>query len=163
MPSLATEISQDRKKNSELSTKQRPAIIHARQEGVSATKLAQGFKCSRGTIYSMVKRFQETNGLESRSRSGRPEVISKRAQQYLHLKARRHPSWTDSELSAMLPESHARSTVKRVLKRFGIIRSVKETSSNASARKRASSKEWKVALRGKDAAGNAPASISATQ
>ncbi|KAJ5751969.1 transcriptional regulator family: Helix-turn-helix and Homeodomain-like HTH [Penicillium odoratum] len=63
MPSLATGISQDRRKNSELSTEQRSAIIYARQEGVSATKLAQVFKCSRGTIYKTVKRFQETKGL----------------------------------------------------------------------------------------------------
>jgi transposase len=113
-------MSSKRRKTAELSTEQRSAIIFGHKNGISQSKLANEFECSRRTIYNTLKRFEEYQLFESLPRTGRPPILSSRASTYLYLQARRHPFWTYKQLSAATPGHPSRSTIQRVLKQFGL-------------------------------------------
>jgi transposase len=79
------EISSKRRKTAELSTEQRSAIIFGHKNGISQSKLANEFECSRRTIYNTLKRFEEYQLLENLPRTGRPPKLSTRAYNCLYL------------------------------------------------------------------------------
>jgi hypothetical protein len=56
---ILMEIGPKRRKKAELSPEQRSAIIHAYKNGISQSKLADNFSCTRKTIYNTLKRFKE--------------------------------------------------------------------------------------------------------
>ena len=114
------EIVPRRLKNAELSPIHRSAIYYAHKNGVSQTKLANDFACSRRTIFTTIKRFQQHRTFDSLPRNGRPLLLSARSSNYLLLQARRHPFWTYKQLGAVLVENPSRSTIKRILSRFGL-------------------------------------------
>jgi transposase len=66
------EIGPKRREKAELSPEQRSAIIYAHKSGVSQSNLANDFSCTRKTIYNTLKRFEESQLLESLPRTGRP-------------------------------------------------------------------------------------------
>jgi hypothetical protein len=91
---ISMEINSKRRKTAELSTEQRSAIVFGHKNGISQSKLANEFECSRRTIYNTLKRFEEHQLFESLPRTGRPPILSSRASTCLYLQARRHPFWT---------------------------------------------------------------------
>ena len=109
-----------RRKKGELTPEQRSAIIYAYKNGISQSKLADNFSCTRKTIYNTLKRFEEHKSIQSLSRTGRPSKLDSRACTFLYLQARRHPFWTYKQLSAATPGHPSRSTIQRVLKQFGL-------------------------------------------
>jgi transposase len=107
-------------KKAQLSTVQRSAIIYAHRNGATQVELANDFGCTRKTIFNTLKRYSEGEKLENREKSGRPALISDRACHHLYLQARRHPFWTYKQLSAATAQHPSRSTIRRILKRFGL-------------------------------------------
>ena len=83
-------------------------------------KLANDFGCSRKTIYDTLKRYYEEDTLQNCENSGRPVIISERVCSHLYLQARRHPFWTYKQLSAATAQHPSPSTIRRILKRFGL-------------------------------------------
>jgi transposase len=53
------EIGPKRRKKAELTPKKRSAIVYAYKNGISQSKLANNFSCTRNTIYNTLKRFEE--------------------------------------------------------------------------------------------------------
>ncbi|KAJ5581878.1 transcriptional regulator family: Helix-turn-helix and Homeodomain-like HTH [Penicillium sp. DV-2018c] len=106
----------------QLSTEQRAAIICAHKDGATQTKLAADFGCTRKTIYNTLQRHSEDGKLENREKTGRPPMLSKRTCNLLHLQARRHPHWTYKQLSATCSAHPSPSTIRRILRRYGISR-----------------------------------------
>lgn len=91
MPLAGIEDSSLRKAKGELSAELRLAILYAYQAGVTQSKLAIDFGCSRKTIFNTIQRFKQHNTLGSLPRSGRPMVFSDRTRHYIYLQPRRHP------------------------------------------------------------------------
>ncbi|KAJ5563087.1 hypothetical protein N7535_002469 [Penicillium sp. DV-2018c] len=104
----------------QLSTEQRPAIVYAHKDGATQTKLAADFGCTRKTIYNTLQRHSEEGKLENREKSGRPPIFDTRATRLIKLQARRHPFWTYKQLRAACAPHPSPSTVRRILRRFGI-------------------------------------------
>ena len=116
MRSFGTEISKNRKPNTELSAEARAAIIQALEDNQSPSELAKKFRVNRSTIYDTKKRFQNHTTVKSRPRTGRPEKLSDTAKRYIDTLVRRNPSITLNELVASTPDDISKSTVRRVLK-----------------------------------------------
>jgi transposase len=117
---IVMKIGPKNSKTAQLSTSQRSAIIYAHENGATQVQLANDFGCSRRTIYNTLKRYSEGEKLENREKSGRPAIISERACSHLYLQARRHPFWTYKQLSAATAQHPSPSTIRRILKRFGL-------------------------------------------
>jgi transposase len=73
------------------------------QNGISQTKLAADFGCSRRTIFNTIERFQQQQTIKSRPRTGRPKIFSDRTRNFIFLQARWHPFYTYKQLNSMVP------------------------------------------------------------
>jgi transposase len=89
---MAIKKSPFKRQKGELSDSQRLAIVYAHKAGVSQTKLAFDFSCSRKTIHNTIKRFTNHDTVESLPRSGRPKKFSDKTRHFIYLLARRHPN-----------------------------------------------------------------------
>jgi transposase len=117
---VAMKIGPKNSKTAQLSPVQRSAIISAHENGATQVQLANDFCCSRRTIYNTLKRYSEAEKLENREKSGRPPILSERACHHLYVQARRHPFWTYKQLSAATASNPSPSTIRRILRRFGL-------------------------------------------
>jgi transposase len=82
--SFGTEISGNRRPKAELSPEQRIAIVYGKELGRSAISLAEEFGCGRTTIYDTWHRFQSHQTVDLLPRSGRPKLISPRAERQVY-------------------------------------------------------------------------------
>jgi transposase len=90
------------------------------ENGISPTKIARNLRVSRSTVYATRDRFQQRYDLKSNPRCGRPKKLSRQAIRYIFRMARKHPRMSYRALSANTPGSPSRSTIRRVLKTYGL-------------------------------------------
>lgn len=119
MRSFGTEISGNRRRNSELSIGQRASILASLSAKQSVTKIAEDHNVSRQTIYNTRDRWQRDQLIKSRPRKGRPPITS-RQKRYIYNLARKHPRWSYKAIIADLDESISKRTVQRILRRFNL-------------------------------------------
>ncbi|KAJ5131024.1 transcriptional regulator family: Helix-turn-helix and Homeodomain-like HTH [Penicillium bovifimosum] len=114
------EIETKQNKRAQLTAIQRSAIVSAHKSGASQVKIANDFGCTRKTVYNTLKRYHDENSLENREKTGRPPKLDAGACRYLCLQARRHPFWSYNQLRDATPGQPAHSTIRRILKQFGL-------------------------------------------
>ena len=124
--SFGTEISANRRSNSELSSEVRSAIIAKRDEGASIQNLAEEFGCHRNTISKTINRYKQHNTLRSLPRTGRPEATTVREKRVLYQIARKIPKINYRNLRDDAGLQHqqkppSRTTMYRILKKKGLI------------------------------------------
>jgi transposase len=123
MAPIAIQIGANRSQGAELSAEQRTAIIYALENRLSSqAKLAKEFGCHRNTIANTFKRWQERNDTKSRPRSGRPPKFNTRSRYLIKIYARRNPFWSYRALASRVTGSPSVNTIRRILKRSGIVR-----------------------------------------
>lgn len=110
----------------ELSAFNRARIIALYQEGFSRHQISDHLNIVRSTVSRTIQRYEETDGVASRPRSGRRRVTSEREDRYLAQFARRNRSVPIRELRAQFQRTHHRvissRTVSRRLSNAGLRR-----------------------------------------
>lgn len=111
-------------KKPELTLTQRAQIIDLNRQGKSQIKIAQIIKCSRCAVQTTIKRFAETNTLESRPRRGSKRKTTPRLDRKLVSISLRNRKKTSSELASELETEDnvkiSSSTVRRRLLEAGL-------------------------------------------
>jgi transposase len=105
-----------RKKNEELSPTVRAAICGAIAAGATQRAVATAFGLSTGVITRTLQTFTTTGSFESKPRSGRPKVLTRRESRYITQLAKRKPHLTNKQLTQALGRVVPRSTVRRALR-----------------------------------------------
>lgn len=101
----------------ELSEFDRTRIIALWQEGLSRHQIANRLNIIRSTVSRTIRRYEETGGVQSRPRSGRPRVTTIREDRYIAQSARRNRSVTVPTLRSEFQRAHNRviscATIRR--------------------------------------------------
>lgn len=116
MPTLdeiGAKLTAGRDKTQELSDVARAAILGAVAGGANQAAIATAFGTSRQTVSKIVQRFKSSGTLESKPRSGRPEIFTARDKRHILQAVKRQPGTTTSQLVKSVGGS--RSTVFRLL------------------------------------------------
>ncbi|KAK4206990.1 DDE superfamily endonuclease-domain-containing protein [Rhypophila decipiens] len=114
---FGTEISRNRRLNSELSKEVRSAIISAQFAGEKKAQLARDFGVHRNTINRTLDRWQHHHTLKSLPRTGRPQVLSPRQIRLILRIVRKDPKIKWKSLRNELPFEVTIRTLQTVLQR----------------------------------------------
>ena len=91
---IGAKLTAGRKSGQELSPYARAAIVGAVGAGASQSAVARAFGISRAAVQLTLQRFESSTTLESKPRSGRPEVLSRREKRYILQLAKRYPRYS---------------------------------------------------------------------
>ncbi|KAK0726141.1 hypothetical protein B0H67DRAFT_660303, partial [Lasiosphaeris hirsuta] len=104
------------KKNEELSAFTHTAIIGTVTAGVSQSAVARVFRVDRKVVQRAIQRFESLNTVESRPRTGRPEILARREQRHIIQLAKRNPHLLIYLFTNIVDTRVSRSTLHRVLR-----------------------------------------------
>jgi transposase len=113
---LGAKLTAGRQPGQELSPAARAAIAGAVAAGASKSAVAHAFQIDRKTIRRTLQRFESSTNFESKPRTGRPNVLTRREKRYIIQLAKRRPRLTTQLLTDTLDTRVSRSTVRRVLR-----------------------------------------------
>lgn len=121
---LAQKINPTRSKKGYLSPSERAMIIHAVLSGEAVSTIATRFRVHRNTIRNTIKRYNATNSLENKPKSGTPSRLSGREKRALYRRLRQNPGIPYTQLLAWV-ESYtgkkvSQSTIRRALQATGL-------------------------------------------
>ena len=113
-----------------ISINDRNRIIVLHEEGYSQVNIAKRVNCSRASVQKIVKKYNETGDIVDKKKSGRPNKLSLRDEQFLKITALRNRKKVSAELVQDLKRAsgtlvHA-STVRRSLIKSYFIKSIKK-------------------------------------
>lgn len=115
MRSFGTEISGNRRSNTELSKEARSSILAQVDAGAQKVQVARDFGVSRRVIYNTINRFTNHQSLASLPRKGRPPKLDRHAKRRLLRIIRKQPK---IEYATLLLEAEGISVAKRTLSRL---------------------------------------------
>lgn len=104
-----------RQKNQELSPTTRAAICGAVAAGASQRAVATAFGVTHAVVANTIQRFKTTTSFDSKPRSGRPQVLTRREKRYIVQLAKRNARLTHKQLLKVLDRKVSSSTVRRAL------------------------------------------------
>lgn len=111
-------------KRRELNIETRARICFLREMNVSNREIARQLNISECCVRRTIKRKEETGGLESRKRSGRPRSMTERDEQYIRVISLRNRRLTAPQITAEFNLQRRQpvsvSTVKRRLIKAGL-------------------------------------------
>jgi transposase len=113
---IGAKLTAGRRPGQELSIAARAAIIGAVAAGASQSAVARAFRVERTAVYRILQRFQSSTTVESKPRTGRPEVLTRREKRFILQLAKRFPRHTTQMLTNSIDGRISRSTVRRVLR-----------------------------------------------
>jgi transposase len=113
---LGAKLTVGRQPGQELSPAARAAIAGAVAAGASQTAVANAFSISRRAVQLSLQRFESSTTFESKPRTGRPEILTRREKRYIIQLAKRKPCLTTQLLTNIVDARISRSTVRRVLR-----------------------------------------------
>ena len=113
---LGRDLTAGRKKNEELSPAARAAICGAVAGGVSKRAVAAAFGVSHIVVSKTIQRFTTTRSFDSKPRSGRPQVLTRKDKRYIVQLAKRNARLTHQQLLKILGRKVSSSTVRRALR-----------------------------------------------
>lgn len=113
-------ISGNRTDKTELTPHQRGMIVGAKALGHTPTEIGKALNFTKQTVqYTLQKQSERKNGV-SKSRSGRPEVLSDRDRRYIIKHARLNPRITYAQLKIEAGVTCSKATLYRTLGLYGI-------------------------------------------
>ena len=115
-----TPISGNRPRNTELTPYQRGMIVGAQALGHTPTEIGKTLNFSKSTVQSTIQKHSIRNDGVSKSRSGRPEVLSERDRRYIIKHARINPRITYAQTKLEVGLGCSRTTIYRALKLYGL-------------------------------------------
>lgn len=111
-------------KKKSLCTELRQLILQGKQNGASNRQLGRQFGCSEKAVRDLLKRVAETGTIQDRPRSGRPSKVSVRQQRTLARSCVRDRRKTAQdhklELRKFGGPDVSLTTVRRILRRYGL-------------------------------------------
>ena len=113
-------ISGNRPRNHELSPWQRGLIEGATAVGASTTEVGKALNFTKATVQTTLRRAAERSNGVSKSRFGRPGVLSDRDKRYIIRYARLNPRWTYAKLKVEAGLDCSKATLYRTLKSYGL-------------------------------------------
>jgi transposase len=113
---LGAKLTAGRQPGQELSPTARAAIAGAVAAGASQTAVADAFSISRRAVQLSLQRLESSTTFESKPRTGRPEILTRREKRYILQLAKRYPQYSLQMLTGTLDTRISRSTVRRVLR-----------------------------------------------
>ena len=113
---LGAKLTAGRQPGQELSPCARAAIAGAVAAGASQTAVANAFSTSRRAVQLSLQRFESSTTFETKPRTGRPELLTRREKRYILQLAKRYPRYSLQMLTGTLDTRISRSTVRRVLR-----------------------------------------------
>ena len=117
---IGAKLTAMRQPGQELSPFARAAIIGAVTAGTSQSAVALAFGISRAAVQLTLHQFESSTTVESRPRTGRPEVLTRREKRYIIQLAKRNPRLSTQMLTNTVDTRISRSTVRRVLRHHRI-------------------------------------------
>ena len=117
---IASVLTANRSRGSELDPTVRAAILAAVDSGLSKAEIARRYNISRRTVYNTINRLSTANSLNSRPRTGRPPKLSIRDRRRLIRMVRLQPKIVYALLRQESSISTSKSTFYRVIKACGI-------------------------------------------
>jgi transposase len=114
------EVSVNRVSGTELSPFQRGQIIGAAKLGCTTTEISTALNHPPSTIRTTISRDEIRNDGESNLREGRPNALTIRQERIVIRFVRTHPKYTYAQVLLALGFDVHVSTLKRVLKKYGI-------------------------------------------
>ncbi|XP_065664520.1 uncharacterized protein LOC136086168 [Hydra vulgaris] len=84
---------------SKISINNRMGIIVLHKEGYSQVKIATRVNCSRASVQKIVQKYNKTGDVVDKKKSGRPEKLSLRDEQFLKITALRIRKTVSAELA----------------------------------------------------------------
>ena len=115
-----TPISGNRPRNTELTSYQRGMIVGAQALGHTPTEIGKTLNFTKSTVQSTIQKHSIRNDGVSKSRSGRPEVLSERDRRYIIKHARINPRITYAQIKLEVGLGCSRTTIYRALKQYGL-------------------------------------------
>lgn len=112
---FGTVITGNRQPNQEIKPEVRAAIIAAVLAGRKRSAVAADFGVSPSAVTRILQRFEETDSLQSKPRSGRPKSLSPREKRAVVRQVRQDPDVTRKELVSNLNLPVSPSTLRRTL------------------------------------------------
>lgn len=88
----------------ELSLETRGQILAYRKTGLSYEKIAKIIGCAKSTVFRTIARFDETNSLKSKARSGRRSKITQSGLKYIKNVVKRDRKITVRDMQAQYNE-----------------------------------------------------------
>jgi transposase len=113
---IGAKLTAGRQSGQELSPFARAAIIGAVAAGANQSAVARAFGISRAAVQLTLERFESSTTVESRPRTGRPEVLTRREKRYIIQLAKRCPHLSTQLLTNTVNTRISRSTIRRVLR-----------------------------------------------
>lgn len=117
---FGTVISGNRQRNQEINPVLRLAIISAVTGGQRKSAVARQFQLPRSTIQSLIDRYNATQSVHSKPRSGRPKVLTPRGVRTIVRAANQDFCGTRKQLELDLALEVSPSTIRRTLNYEGI-------------------------------------------
>ena len=133
-------------KKKSLSADVRLLILQGKQDGISNRQLGRLFGCSEKAVRDLLKRFRDTGSVQDRPRSGRPPKLSIRQQRTLVrscVKDRKKTAYNhQQELTKFGGPQVSLTTVRRILRRYGLRGCIALKKPFISAKNRNSRLQW---------------------
>ena len=114
---LGAKLTANRRPGQELSIFARAAIVGAIAAGASQAAVAHAFSVSRSTVQLTLQRFESSTTFESKPRTGRPELLTRREKRYIIQLAKRKPRLSTQLLTNTIDTRISQTTIRRVLRK----------------------------------------------
>ena len=115
-----TPISGKRPRKTELTPYQCGMIVGAQALVHTPTEIGKTLNYTKSTVQSTIQKHSIRNDGVSKSRSGRPEVLSERDRRYIIKHARINPRITYTQIKLEVGLGCSRTTIYRALKLYGL-------------------------------------------
>lgn len=115
MSKILGEISGNRRRNTEVSTELRAAILVAKASGEDTGAIVNATGVSEWTIRRAYQRYQQRQTLAASPRSGRPKIFDDRLLRRLKIHVRYHPRSTYKEIRKALGVEASDTTISDAL------------------------------------------------
>ncbi|KAK3897536.1 hypothetical protein C8A05DRAFT_19719, partial [Staphylotrichum tortipilum] len=113
---LGSKLTAGRGKNQELSDAARAAILGAVAAGATQTAVATAFGITSSGVSKILQRFESSATVETKPRSGWPEVLTPRDKRHIVQTVTRNPRMSTSLLVKSASHGASRATIFRTLR-----------------------------------------------
>ena len=115
-----TPISGNRPHKSELTPYERGMIVGAQALSHTSAEIGKALNFTKSTVQTTIQRQSGRNNGLSKSRSGRPKVLSDRDRRYIIRHARANPRLTYAQLQLEAVVTCSKDTIYRALRLYGL-------------------------------------------